>query len=999
MTKLFNSSVVMVCICLLLMPCWLWAQTSGQITGQVLDSSQAAIPQVKVTAENVANAQRREVMTDNSGYYTIANLPIGTYNLTAEHGGFQTQVKTGVTVDVARTVPLNFVLPVSQVVQRVEVVAEIPVLETGGATTGSTMGNQQIGELPINGRDYARFSLLVPGAVARSNYIADLSFDGLHTVHNQFSIDGIDASRVDQPYMSNGYERGARLLTGSLDTISEFRVQTSDYQAEFGRAAGSVINIATKSGTKNFHGTMFEFFRNDRLDAKNFFATAKPPFRFNDFGGNIGGPIQKDKTFFFINYEGSRQRIGIVGTGTVPSPLLLSQVQATSPQLAPILAVMPTTGITATTNPLVDSYTVAQVSDVREDTGSIRVDHTFSEKDTAFARINVNDSHVFGPLYGVTSSGLGATDFQNVPVRTTNIALHESHVFSPRLINEFLMGMQRWGSQIISDEPIPQTTIVGLTAVVGTRGRSLENATSFQWGDNLTKTIGRHTLKWGGNIYRVQVNRDNINTSSMQFNSLNDFINDRLASVSLTAGDPGHGTRATQFGAFIQDTFRIRPTLTLDYGLRYDFETVPHDGFNATQTYDIHTQTLAPAGTAYFQANTTDFGPRFGLAWSPTSRIVVRTGYGLFWQAYPVGFASYYVPLNTIPGNTTLLQAQIANLSFPFTQFVSQGSHPLRTVYGFDPVRGDLYSGQWNLSVGTQLTPNTAFQVAYVGNHGMNLRRNMNINFYDPTLGRRPNPNFADINIEGNTGQSIYHALQVSLKRRMAAGLLFDAEYTYSHTIDDVQDQGIWSAQPQDDNNLKAERGNGSGDIRHNFAFNLLYDIPMGQGHQFLGNTPGFAEKIVSGWRMAILGIMHTGIADTVYIGTNTYGNANYTNQRPNCVAGVDPYPANQTIKNWLNPAAFSMPASGTFGNCGRNTIFGPGFNQIDFSMLKETKVGEGRTLEFRAEFFDVLNHPNFAQPNTTFGTGAFGQVFSTFGSTIGIGTSRQIQMSLKFNF
>jgi hypothetical protein len=301
--------------------------------------------------------------------------------------------------------------------------------------------------------------------------------------------------------------------------------------------------------------------------------------------------------------------------------------------------------------------------------------------------------------------------------------------------------------------------------------------------------------------------------------------------------------------------------------------------------------------------------------------------------------------------------------------------------------------------VGTQLTPNTAFQVAYVGNHGMNLRRNMNINFYDPTLGRRPNPNFADINIEGNTGQSIYHALQVSLKRRMAAGLLFDAEYTYSHTIDDVQDQGIWSAQPQDDNNLKAERGNGSGDIRHNFAFNLLYDIPMGQGHQFLGNTPGFAEKIVSGWRMAILGIMHTGIADTVYIGTNTYGNANYTNQRPNCVAGVDPYPANQTIKNWLNPAAFSMPASGTFGNCGRNTIFGPGFNQIDFSMLKETKVGEGRTLEFRAEFFDVLNHPNFAQPNTTFGTGAFGQVFSTFGSTIGIGTSRQIQMSLKFNF
>jgi len=312
---------------------------------------------------------------------------------------------------------------------------------------------------------------------------------------------------------------------------------------------------------------------------------------------------------------------------------------------------------------------------------------------------------------------------------------------------------------------------------------------------------------------------------------------------------------------------------------------------------------------------------------------------------------------------------------------------------------GDVLAEQWNFSIARELGPGTALQVAYIGNRALNLRRGYTINFFDPALGRRPNPLYSNISVEGNTGQSTYNALRLSFHQRLKRGLVPQGEYGWAHGIDDVQDQGLFSSQPQDDNNFRAERGNSSGDIRHNFAYSLLYELPMGAGHSFLGGWKGVPGALVSGWSVASLGLIHTGIPVTVFIGVNTFGNGNLTNQRPNAVAGVDPYAADKTIDHWLNPAAFSFPAAGTFGNLGRNTVYGPGFANVDFSLLKNTKLGEARNLEFRAEFFNIPNHPNFAQPNTTFNTANFGRVFQTFGATLGLGTSRQIQMALKLNF
>jgi hypothetical protein len=974
----------------------LFAQTAGSLTGQVIDASKASVPAAKVLAENVATGQRREATTNTAGRYVIPNLPIGTYKVTAEQKGFQPKVYPAVQVGVAQEVTLDVSLATGVVAESIDVTEQAPVLE---GTTGATFDNRAVAELPINGRDYARFSLLTPGAVASSNYIAMLTFNGQQSIHNQFQIDGIDATRVDQPYMANGFERGARLLTGSMETIEEFRAQTSSYPAEFGRAAGTYVNIATKSGTNRIHGGVLEYFRNNALDARNFFNTkpsSQAEFRYNDFGANFGGPIRKDKTFYFVNYEGSRQRVGITGTGTVPSVLLRTQVIQKSPALASVVALFPI-GTSSTSNQLIDSYTTTATSNVREDTASVKIDHSFAANNNAYVRVNVNDSHVFGPLFGVTASALGRQDFQNVPIRTSNVAIHDQHIFSPKLVNEFLAGMQRWGSKIISDEPYPNIIITGIVASPGTRGRTLSNNTSYQMSDSVSLTTGTHNYKAGFQLYRIQLDRRSINTTSITYTSIPDFINNSAFSATQSVGNPGTATRGYEMAAFAQDSWRILRNLTLDYGVRWDYDMPPFDPGNHQQTFSLATNTLAPGGTALFNGNKTNFSPRTGLAWQVSKRLMARAGYGMFYQAYPVGFGAS-IATNNLPGNTTLLRSQIAALSYPITPFLSQGTLALPTVYGFDPNRHDTFAHQWNATLEYMIGESTGLTVAYVGNHSLNLRRAENINLINPAIAARPIAGFSNINIESNTGEGVYAGLQVNLKQRYRSGFLLGFSYAWGHSIDDVQDYGIYAANPQDNNNLRNERGNSGDDVRHTASYQVIYELPFGPGKRFV-NGSGLLARAIGGWQLSSVGQIRSGIADTVYLGVNTFGNGNLTNQRPNAVVGVSQYLPNKNVNGWLNPAAYSLPAPGTFGNLGRNTFYGPGYAQEDLSLIKTTVFMERYKLQFRAEVFNFLNHPNFDLPSSTFNTSTFGQVLNTFGRTFGGGVSRQIQLALKLNF
>jgi Carboxypeptidase regulatory-like domain len=995
---MFRKSASLMVLFLLVSAQLALSQTAGKLIGEVNDPSQASVPDAKITAENTATGQKRTANTDSKGAYAIPDLPIGTYNLTIEHPGFSTAQRANVQITVAQTATVNIVLQPGTVTQVVEVQAKPEAVDV---QPGETLTTSQVDNLPINGRDFARFAFQAPGAVARSNYIADMSFNGQHTVHNQFAIDGVDASRVDQPYMSNGFERGARLLTGSQETIAEFRVQTSDYQAQYGRAAGSYVNIASKSGTNSVHGTMFDYFRNNWLDARNFFNTKPSPqaqFRYNDFGANLGGPIKKNKTFFFVNYEGSRQSIGVTGSGTTLSALARQETLATSPALAPIVAQYPI-GTSTTSNPLVDNYTTVQSLAVKEDTGSFKIDQIFNEHDTLSFRININEGDVNGPLFGVDPSALGVNDHQNVPTRTSNFALNEEHIFTPHFLNDLLVGMQRFASQIGSEEAYPEIYLSALTIDPGNRGIYKEINSSYQIGDNMSLTKGSHSIKWGGTAYRIQIDNYSTDTSYISYTTLQNFIANSAQVAGLSVGNPGSATWAYQVGVFVQDTWQLRPNLTLDYGLRWDYETPPFDPANRAQTFDTRTNTLGPPGGPLFKSNFNDWGPRFALAWQAAPRVVIRSGYGVFYQDYPVGFGAYNVPTNNIPGNTTLLQQQIPNLGYPLTQFVGQGTAPIPTVYGFPWNKPDIYAQQWNFTTAFQLTNASTLQLAYVGNHGLNLWRDLDVNEYDPAIGARPNPNFADIFLETNSGQNVYHSFQTMYTKRFANNLQFDINYTWSHAIDDVDDQGLFDSQPQDPNNWHPERGNSSGDARHSGSFNLLYRLPIGQGQRFWGNAGSFANKLVGGWQIAALGQARTGIATTVYIPISQTGNGQTTNERPDVVAGVSVYPANQNINNWINAAAFTTPAAGTFGNAGRGLVYGPGLFNIDMSAIKDTAITERLKFELRGEFFNILNHPNFAEPNSTLGSSGFGQVFNTLGRTIGFGTSRQIQLAARFNF
>lgn len=972
----------------------------GRISGQVFDSSQAAIPNATVKVENTGTGLRREARADDQGRFSFPDLPTGEYKVTVEAVGFQTQVRNQITLTVAANLPLEFSLSTGTLTEVVEVSAQGTPVEANAAQ-GAYFNNKQLIDLPINGRDYGRFSLLSPGAVARSNFISDMGFNGMHTIANNFSIDGVDGSRVDQPYMANGFERGARLLTGSLETIGEVRVQSGNYKAEYGRSAGSSIAIVTRSGTNDFHGSIFNFFRNDFLDARNFFNT-KPnpmaPFRYNNFGGNIAGPIVKNRVFYMLAYEGSRQGVGITGSGTVPSALMRSQTIATSPALRTLIEQFPL-GQSPTSNPLVDNYTTTQVLKVREDTGSARIDFNMTDKDKIFGRFNLNDSESQGPLFGVTAAALGLTDFQQVPVTTTNGTVSYSRVWTPYIVMELNAGLQRWGSQINSETPIPQVAINGISTVIGSRRFSRTNSQVNQYGGSVSMVKGSHTVKAGGTWWHSGVNPYSRGLTTLQYVSLDDFINNRLNQITLQNGDPGSGRRQDHVGVYVQDTWQARPGLTIDFGLRWDVAPPNHGEYDRYRTFDTRTMTLGTVGDQWYQMNKKNFGPRFALSYQPYKKLVIRTGYGIFYQQYPPG-NGYNVAANTIPGNTTILRSDLPDLAFPYVPGSGVGSVALPNVEGFNWTKPELYAQQWNFTLIHELPGQMSLQAAYVGNHAVNMRRARNINFFDPALNRRPIAGYANVNVEYNDAQSVYHGLQINLTRRYTSGLTGTFNYTYAKVIDNVQDYGLYSTQPQDNRCLSGcERGLGSGDLRHNVTYNALYDLPFGKGKKFMSGASNGVDKLIGGWQLSSLALMRSGIANNILIGVNRFGNSNLTNQRPDLVAGQDVFAANQTINNWYNPAAFALPALGTFGNAARNVGRGPDFFNFDASLTKNTKLTERFTLRFRGEVFNVFNRPNFDFANGVYNTANFGRIFNTFGRTIGFGTSRQIQLSMRLMF
>jgi hypothetical protein len=990
------------------------AQTFSGLSGTVLDASKASVNGAKVTATNTATGAARVATTSSSGFFSFPDLLEGVYAVRVDATGFQPEVVPSVKLDAATVSTVNFALHAGDVSVSVDVSAVGVELDRTSADIADTFSATQIQNIPINDRDYIRFVQETPGAVIRSSNTIDLSFDGLSSRVNYYQMDGVDLTQVALPVPTNGLNRGARILAGSQEMVAEFRVQSNSYQAEYGRAAGAVINVVTKAGTSKFHGEGFEYFRNESLDARNFFARvttnpSKPRFRYSDFGGNFGGPIRKDKTFFFFNYEGDRQQLGTVASGTVLSSTSRAAALAAHPELAPLVSDEPI-GVDSTTNPQIANYTTTGVNHVQENTYMGRVDHSFSDKDSLFGRYVYDKAAVNGPLFINNLNDFGPYQVQVEDSGVTNIAIHEQHIFSPRLINDALIGFQRYAnylnqSQLAPHASDPTVSITGISLIAGGAGGNTTAGNSFQYGDAVTYVVRNHTLKFGSTFYRLQDNQKTLSTAAMTYTSVTNFINNAAAQVVLTAGDPGHGTRSSLIGSYAQDSWQIRPNLVLNYGVRSDIETTPHDKNYATQAYDPVSGTLFAPGHSFYNIDFNTFGPRVGLAYSLTPRTVIRIGTGVYFSPLSPAYTQT-VYGNTLTGNATLTAAQNPGLGYPYTSFTN-GTVPVPSVYGYPADKKDSFSTQYNVSVARELGRGFSAQVAYAGLTGANLDREEDHNVFAQGAKVRPNPNFASIYLWQNNGSSNYNALQVMVKGH-TKHLTLDVNYTWAHSIDDVDDVNIVVGSqgtfPQDYNNIAAERGHGDGDQPQAFNYSLVYAIPVGTGYGLLGSSPAPIRTAVSGWSVNSLGLFNNGSFSNVIQGVNTYGNSNLVNQRPNLVQGVSKYvtptinPATGYLSYW-NPAAWTLPAAGTFGNSPRDPVMVPHLTNVDFALMKKTPIHDQQNLEFRAEFFNIFNHPNFASPGFTFGTATFGQSTTTLGNAIGLGTSRQIQLALKYKF
>jgi hypothetical protein len=998
---------------LVLASCALAQSDRATLAGTVTDSTGAQVPGATVALSDPDTGLKREAQTGSSGSYAFALLPIGTYNLTVSLQGFRSVTYKDVRLGVGDSRTLDVKLEVAAVSTAVNVESQATPLEREAATLGSVIGAQQVGEMPLNGRHWAGLMALAPGAInTGAGDFSSIRFVGRARDDNMARLDGIDTTAVKDPRQDSNI----RLIV-SAEAIAEFRVSSMLYTAETGGGQGAHVSLVSKSGSNEFHGSLFEMFRNQKTDARSFFDAEKPPFHLNQFGGSLGGPIIKNKTFFYLNYEGLRQSKGITFAGRlVPSAALRSQVLAKSPALKPVIDAYPL-GNKATANANVDELSQARRQWWSENSGLIKIDHRFTDKDSITGRFSTDGGA------SQTPSDVGTT-YGGKMDRPSNLVLSYQRLVTPTTVNELKFGMNR--SVIVSTtygHIFSTVNVPGLMSLTGDSG-SREFPTSYSLIDSIAITKGRHTIKAGTEIRRIHMNStDNFaRKSSISYTSINNFINNVADSLSGTAGQAVHGMRRTFYFGYVQDDFKLRSNLALNYGLRYEYYTVPYEinGLEKVIDFPPACNGLCPAGSPWFNTDRNNFDPRVSLAWSPRAfkdKTVFRMGVGAYHGAgQNDDLAS---PLDSDIENFSLTATDTAlqgrGLSYPIDPYVALaksagvGSGPRMNQR---QNRRDMYSMQYGFSVQQQLPSSFMTQVGYVGNQGHKIfdRRYVN-NYIDPISRIRPLPQFARFDTRENLVNTNFNGLQFSLQRRFTGGFLWGTEYMWSHAIDQGAPGGGESGRPQNNLCYSCERGNSPQDIRHTWTSSWVLELPFGPGKRFL-KTAGPAGKLIGGWELSGMWAMRTGrmFTPTITRSSGDMYDGNTSDQRPDLVAPIvinkdnpDCYiqnPGNPYCGSSSAPAPFGVPAKYKWGNAGRSLAEGPGLIHVDFSLHKKTKITERQGLDFRFEMFNMLNRANFGQPgNNMSSPAALGRITGVLNTNIGVGTARQIQFTMRYSF
>ena len=1012
-----------------------WAQSfRGSIRGTVTDPSGSVIAGAKITAKSINTGLQRETATGSDGAFVLAELPAGEYTVTAEAAGLSPTAQN-VRVSVGLDTTANFDLTkVQKHTEQLTVTEEAPVVEATRDVLGEVVDRELVADLPLNGRDFGKLVALVPGATVEPSGVAavqsgfgQFSINGNRDRSNNYTLDGTDNN---DPFFNNSAlnQTGIGGAPGSLlpiDAIQEFNLQ-SQFPAEYGRNSGSVVNIITKSGTNKIHGTAFEFLRNDFFDARNYFNRTPAPqsaFRNNNFGASIGGPIIKNKTFFFGAYEGQRERVGSDFTLLVPTPTQIANAQldaiangvTPSTALTTFLGFFPQpTGFNGTSGTV--AYSVRDKNDV--DSLITKVDHAFTEREQFAARYAFAQSSQTFPLGGLgTLAASRLAQFsQTSPTRVQVISASQLSTLSSTALNEIRFGYSRYRTSFSSLDAnydpsqagidfgtgklgLPEIDFGGLFDNLGATAYSIprgRTSQSFQLLDNFTWLRGRHTIKFGGEYRRAVIDsfNDNLERGGIVFSTDNGFDpdpgTDILAAYYLgydyfTEIDAGNTQRTTSnngLAFFAQDDFRASSKLTVNFGLRWEYFGPISESHNLLANLGSDGN-LAMVGTdgvsGAYKKDLNNFGPRLGFAWSPRGGTVIRGSYGVYYD---------YIPQHLITTNFTndaglttppIGPKPVQPLNFDPNAFNGSSATPVFTPvtlpYAFDiffTPRNLVtpYVQSWNLNVEREVARNVALQLGYVGSKGTKLVRLRDAN-QALVDGSRPNSNYGFMDEFATISGSTYNAMQATLRVQGWHGLSGFAGYTFSKSLDDASDGIDYNfatvALPQDSNNLSAEHGPSNYDTRHRFTAAFTYQVPRVAG----------PHKLTEGWQLNTILTAQSGRPVPVVSSLDTSGNgypepAN-AHQRPNLIPGANP-----VVSNWesapdsigyLNPAAFTQPLypSGntpSFGNLGRNAIYGPRFWNVDFAIAKNTQIFEHLNLQLRGEFFNIFNHPNFALPN-----------------------------------
>jgi hypothetical protein len=1067
------------------------AQTNtGQISGVVRDSQGGVLPGATITAEHVATGTKVERVSDDRGRYFLPSLPVGTYVIASELAGFRRMLRTGVVVQLGQTVALDFTLDVGGLTEEVSVTADAPLLQTTNAEISDVIENRVVMQLPLNGRNFLALAQLsdavvIPPGGTRGEALQQAgplpNVGGQRSGHNIYLLDGV---KVTDELFNN------LVINPSVDSIQEFKIQKSQYPAEFGGKASALINVATRAGANAFNGSVFEFLRNDRFDAHNYFDPPDlpvPPLRQNQFGAVLGGPIVRDHSFFFASYEGQRVRRSLTRTFSVPSPAVRGgDFTGFAPICDPVV-INPATGRCTPfagnripverIDPLAATFlqnvpqpssdaalqNLTSVGKQVKDVGqiSLRVDHRFTSGDQLFARVSTFDADEIQPfgtsaLQETLVPGFGRT----VNTKARNLGVSHTHLISPSIFNELRFGwMSVKGGQVSQNRGVDFARSVGLQGVttdprdvgfpqISTRGlySTFGDPTSFVYRDNQHFELydnvmfdrGAHRLKVGAYFFHLRLrpeqpdNARGAFTYTGQFsgNAFADFLLGYPTSAATGIGRGDEDGRTNWLHLFFQDDWKMRSNLTINAGLRYEYNQHMHDEDNRLSSVDY----LAPGGRFVIASDENGninpeavpllplipipyvtseqagwergllnpsklrLAPRTGFAWSLNdNRAVIRGGYGVFLNqwAYSVqtAFARnlpfFFTRQVDVPADRTVPLFQTANiLTSDPTGVVAPGI--------MDHSYAVEYTQTWSGGLQYELLPSTIVEASYMGSLTRGADNATVHNVPEPGAGsiqaRRPIPQLGPIRSIRFDGRSIYHGLTLKAEQRLRNNYSYNISYTISTSKDDASSPGPTDAEtnfPQNVRNIFDDTGEwaySSFDHRHMFVASGTYQLP------FSGSAGGLKKAVLDGWRINAVWSAQSGAPFTVNLGVDQANIGAGPAQRPDQLRDPNLPAAERTPERWFDTSAFALQAPFTFGNAPRNSVIAPGMTNLDLVVAKTWTVAGTRQVEFRWEVFNVLNTANFDLPNRIFGTPNFGRIFSAK-------DPREMQFGAKINF